>query len=148
MTRFLQKKTYTTPQQFKANLLKYVVDSRAKKAIPILITPVARRSFDANGKVVDTHLEYAQLVRDVAQENQVDLIDLSLKSMQLLQKLGPDKSEMLFNHLEAGENPNYPSGKEDNTHFNELGARKMAELVLEGVRNLKLPIVAHIVKPK
>ncbi|HEY8657901.1 MAG TPA: SGNH/GDSL hydrolase family protein, partial [Hanamia sp.] len=49
------KKTYTTEEQFANNLKRYVNESRSKKAIPILITPVARRKFDSTGKVVGTH---------------------------------------------------------------------------------------------
>ena len=141
------KKTYTTPKEFKANLLKYIKETKAKKAIPILLTPVARRKFDADGKVVDTHQEYAQLVREVAAKNKVLLIDLSAKSMELLQSLGVEKSKYLFNHLEAGQNPNYPDGKIDDTHFNELGARLMAQLVLTEIKNLNLGLVNYIVKP-
>ena len=141
------KKTYTTPKEFKANLLKYIKETKAKKAIPILLTPVARRKFDASGKVVDTHQEYAQLVREVAAKNKVLLIDLSAKSMELLQSLGVEKSKFLYNHLEAGQNPNYPDGKIDDTHFNELGARLMAQLVLTEIKNLNLGLVNYIVKP-
>ena len=45
-----------------------------------------------------------------------------------------------------GEHPNYPEGKEDNTHFNELGARKMAQLVLADIRALKLDLAVRIVQ--
>ena len=141
------KKTYTTPKEFKANLLKYIKETKAKKAIPILLTPVARRKFDIDGKVVDTHQEYAQLVREVASKNKVQLIDLSAKSLELLQSLGVEKSKYLFNHLEAGQNPNYPDGKIDDTHFNELGARLMAQLVLTEIKNLNLTLANYIVKP-
>lgn len=141
------KKTYTTPKEFKANLLKYIKETKAKKAIPILLTPVARRKFDADGKVVDTHQEYAQLVREVAAKNKVLFIDLSAKSMELLQSLGVEKSKYLFNHLEAGQNPNYPDGKIDDTHFNELGARLMAQLVLTEIKTLNLGLANYIVKP-
>src|SRR5215211_5702800 len=34
------KKAYTTEEQFKTNLARYVAETRAKKAIPVLITPV------------------------------------------------------------------------------------------------------------
>ena len=54
---------------------------------------------------------------------------------------------MLFNWLEPGENPNYQTGHQDNTHFNELGARKVAELVLEEIKNLHLELAERIVKP-
>lgn len=141
------KATYTNEIEFRANLLKYVTDSRSKKAIPVLITPVARRSFDADGKVLPTHEVYSSLVRSVARENGISLIDLDKASQELLQKWGPEKSKLLYNHLAKGEHPNYPEGKEDNTHFNELGARVMAELVLAQIRNLNLELVNHIVKP-
>jgi lysophospholipase L1-like esterase len=67
--------------------------------------------------------------------------------MELLQNLGVDKSKYLFNHLEAGQNPNYPDGKTDDTHFNELGARLMAQLVLAEIKTLNLGLANYIVKP-
>jgi hypothetical protein len=63
----------------------------------------------------------------------------------LLQEFGVENSKFLFLHLEPGEHPNHPAGKTDNTHFSELGARKMAQLVLREMRNLKLPIAGKAV---
>jgi lysophospholipase L1-like esterase len=130
------KKSYTTEEEFKNNLVKYITETRSKKAQPVLLTPVARRKFDSTGKVVSTHEVYSQIVRNVAKENKVPLIDLDAKSQALLQQWGVEKSKLLFNQLAPGEHPNYPKGMEDNTHFNELGARVMAQLVLQGVREL------------
>ena len=65
--------------------------------------------------------------------------------VRALAEMGEDKSALLYNHLKPGQNPNYPKGKEDNTHFNELGARKMAELVLQGIRELQLPLANYTV---
>jgi lysophospholipase L1-like esterase len=138
------KKSYTTEEVFQANLAKFVIEARDKKAFPVLMTPVARRKFDTAGHVEETHAIYTQLVKDVATKYQVPLIDLNQKSQQLLQQLGPESSKYLYNHLLPGENPNYPQGKEDNTHFNELGARKMAEIVLQEIKNLHLDLANHI----
>lgn len=137
---------YTTPEEFSANLERFVKDTRSKKAIPVLITPVARRKFDSSGNIVNTHEVYAGRVKNVASKLQVPLIDLNEKSMALLQQLGPQNSTFLFNHLAPGEHPNYPNGKADDTHFDELGARKMAEIVLQEIRNLQLPLADRIVK--
>jgi len=137
---------YTTPDEFSANLERFVKDTRSKKAVPVLITPVARRKFDSSGNIVNTHEVYAQLVKNVAAKLQVPLIDLNEKSMALLQQLGPENSTFLYNHLTPGEHPNYPDGKEDDTHFNELGARKMAEIVLKEIKTLRLPLADRIVK--
>lgn len=139
----ITKKTYTTEVEFKTNLIKYVNDTRARKAIPVLLTPVARRSFDATGMVKGTHDVYSQIVREVAKENNVPLIDLDAKSQALLQQFGAENSKWLYNQLEPGEHPNYPEGVKDNTHFNELGARKMAQLVLAGIKDLKLELAIH-----
>lgn len=140
------KASYTTESEFQENLKRYIKETRDKKAIPILLTPVARRSFDEDGKFTDTHLVYAALVRKVAQEEKTPLIDLDKSSTALLQQFGLVGSKYLFNHLAPGEHPNYPDGKEDNTHFNEYGARKMAELVLEGIRTQHLELENRIIK--
>lgn len=140
------KKSYTTEAEFTANLVKYITDTRNKKANPILITPVARRKFDSTGHIEGTHDVYAALVRDVAAKYNVPLIDLDKKSQALLQELGPDKSKLLFNYLQPGEHPNYPQGKTDDTHFSELGARRMAELVLSEIVAQHIELAERIVK--
>lgn len=142
------KGSYTTPEDFVTNLEKFVNESRSKKAIPVLITPVARRKFDSTGKIEETHAQYTLLVKDVAKKLDVPLIDLDKESQEMLQKLGPDDSKFLYNYLQPGENPHYPEGHKDDTHFNELGARKMAEIVLHDIRKLNLELANRIVKNK
>jgi lysophospholipase L1-like esterase len=141
------KKTYTTEQEFRDNLLRYVGDSRNKKAIPVLITPVARRKFDPQGKVTGTHDVYSQIVRELAAKENVALIDLDRKSQALYQQFGPEHSELLFLQLQPGEHPNYPEGKDDNTHFSELGARLVAQLVLKEIKELKLELTERVIAP-
>jgi len=137
---------YATPEEYKKNLARFIDESRAKKAIPVLLTPVSRRRFK-DGIAQETHAEYSPLVRQTAKEKSVVFIDLDLKSTELLQKYGEEKSKLLFLQLEPGEHPNYPEGKNDNTHFNELGARVITQLVLTEVKNLKLELADRIIKP-
>jgi lysophospholipase L1-like esterase len=139
------KSTYTTEAEFAANLANYIQDTRSKKGIPVLITPVARRKFDTTGKVQGTHEVYSAIVRKVAKENNTVLIDLDQLSQQLLQQWGEEKSRYLFNHLRPGEHPNYPAGKDDNTHFNELGARIVAELVLKSIKDLQPELADRVI---
>ncbi|GAA4300177.1 rhamnogalacturonan acetylesterase [Nibribacter koreensis] len=141
------KKSYTTEADYKANLVRFISDTRKKKGNPVLITPAARRKFDASGKVEETHAVYSALVRTVAQQQKVPLIDLDKKSQALLQQYGPEFSKKLFVHLQPEEHPNYPQGKQDDTHFNELGAREMAQLVLAEIKYLKLELAQRIVQP-
>ncbi len=140
------KANATTEPEFRANLVKFVKNSRSKGATPVLLTPVARRKFDSTGKIVGTHDVYAQIARDVAKENKVPLIDLDKKAQQLYQQMGVENSKVLFMHLQSGEHPNYPAGKIDDTHFNELGARKIAQIVLADIRTLLPELAERIVR--
>lgn len=143
------KKQSTTRKEFQNNLEAFVADVKAKEAIPVLITPAARRSFNAGGTLEDTHKVYSELVRKVAKKTNVNIVELDYKSQALIKNLGPERSAWLFNHLEPGQNPNYPEGKADNTHFSEFGARKMAEIVYAELKSQDPGgINGHFFKPK
>jgi len=111
---------------YKDNLRRYIDESRAIGATPILVTPMVRRSFDAAGKITDSQpppgrnlSSYANAMKEVANEQKVSVIDLYASSKELAEKLGPVSSAAMANK------------KGDNTHFNEKGARAMADLVME-----------------
>jgi len=141
------KKTATTPDEFKTNLIQYINDTRDKKAIPVLLTAVARRKFDSTGKLESTHEQYSGITRTVAKETNVLFIDMDKKSQALLQQMGAEGSAYLFNQLKPGEHPNYPEGVTDNTHFSEFGARKMAQIVLAAIRQLIPGLAERIIRP-
>ena len=141
------KKTYTTEAEFKNNLRQYVSEARSRNATPVLLTPMARRKFDANGKIEGTHDVYSQIVRDVAKEERVVLFDMDKITQQLYQQFGVENSKLLFMQLKPNEHPNYPEGRDDNTHFNELGARLIAQRVLTEIRSLVPDLGDRIVKP-
>lgn len=141
------KSNATTEPEFRNNLTVFISEARDKKINPILLTPVARRKFDSTGRIVGTHDVYAQIVREVAAKENVPMIDMDKKGQQLYQQMGVENSKLLFLQLNPGEHPNYPDGKEDNTHFSELGARLVAQLVLQEIKN-KIPELAeHIYSP-
>ncbi len=139
---------YTTPQQFMDNLKRFVAETREKNAIPVLLSPATRRTFDAQGNVVETHPEYSPLVKRVAEETQTPFIDVDKKSRALVQQFGEAYSRYLFMQLEPREHPTYPAGKNDNTHFNELGARLVAQIVLSEMVTLRLGLSEHIVNAR
>lgn len=136
---------YTTPEQYKSNLHKFVLETKRKKANPILLSPVTRRRFDEQGNIRETHAEYSPLVKEVAQETGTPFIDMDHKSRDLLQKFGVENSRNLFLQLAPGEHPNYPEGKNDNTHFNELGARLMAQILLREILAQRLELSERVI---
>jgi lysophospholipase L1-like esterase len=128
------KANATTEPEFRNNLTVFISEARGKKINPVLLTPVARRKFDSTGRIVGTHDVYSQIVRDVAAKENVRLIDMDKKGQQLYQQMGVEHSKLLFLQLKPGEHPNHPEGKEDNTHFSELGARLIAQIVLKEIK--------------
>lgn len=135
---------YTPPEDYRKNLIRFIEETRAKKANIVLLTPVMRRRFDKDGKFYDTHGEYPEIVRAVAKEYKVPLIDIHRKSEKLLVGLGEENSKKLFLILKEGESPNYPKGLDDNTHFNPQGAEEMARLVVEGIRETKIGLRKYL----
>ncbi|MBK9382664.1 MAG: rhamnogalacturonan acetylesterase [Chitinophagaceae bacterium] len=142
-----KKERYSTPDTFKMNLSRFIKETRDKKATPVLFTPVSRRKFDKEGLAVETHKAYSALTREVALEQNVLFIDLDEKSRSLYQQFGPEHSKLLFLQLQPGEHPNYPDGRNDNTHFNELGARLIAQLVLKELKGLNTELNNRIIIP-
>lgn len=137
---------YTTPEEYKVNLARFVNDARSKKAKPILVTPVSRRRFK-DTLAIETHEVYSKLVNEVAASLKVPLLDLDSRSRELYQKFGPEHSKLLFLQLAPGEHPNYPEGRNDNTHFNELGARLIAQIVLDWIEQNEPDLATRIVQP-
>ena len=117
---------YTSPKEYRNNLVMFVNTVREKNATPVLFTSVMRRQFDSQGVFYDTHGEYPDIVRAVATEYDVPLVDMHWKTRDLIAGYGEEKSRKLFLHLQPGEHPNYPEGKTDNTHFSPLGAELAA----------------------
>src|SRR5678809_412413 len=141
------KSNATTEVEFRNNLTVFISEARNQKLNSVLLTPVARRKFDSTGHIEGTHDVYSQIVREVAAKENVPLIDMDKKGQQLYQQMGVEHSKFLFVQLKPGEHPNYPDGKEDNTHFNELGARLIAQLVLAEIKKQVPGLASYIIAP-
>lgn len=138
-------KRYAEPHTtYKNNLIKFVTDCRAKGATPILLTSIVRRKFDGSGKLIDTHGEYPSVVREVSKELDVFMIDINISSYKLVSEIGDEPSKALYLYVEPGKYRALPDGKKDDTHFSELGATKMAELVVDGIRDHKIDLVNYL----
>jgi lysophospholipase L1-like esterase len=124
---------------YKTYLKQYIDETRAKGAIPVLVTPMHRRNFDAEGNLLSYVLDdggwamdlapYAAAAMEVAVANDVPCIDLFASSGIYMQMLGNEACKTLMV-------PNDP------THWNELGAYAMASLVSQGLSEV-LPTPAN-----
>jgi hypothetical protein len=73
-------------------------------------------------------------MKEVATAQKVQLIDLTTKSRNLVEALGPSASSKIYLTAAA-------DGVTDNTHFSEYGATQLAGLVLQGINELKLTTI-------
>lgn len=124
---------------FRDNLRRYLRETRAKGASPILATPVARRKFN-NGKLTPTHGAYPDAIRAVATEEKVPLLELEKATEKWLSAEGDEPTKKYFMWIEAGKYEKIPDGRKDDTHFVEAGATKVAELAAREIKVQKLPL--------
>lgn len=123
---------------FPEHLRRYVEETRAAGARPVLLTPINRNRWASPRSMEDTHGDYPDATRALAKEMGAPLIDLHKLTRKRFARLGPDATAKLFLNLAPGEHPNYPDGKEDNTHLQESGAREVCALAAKGIKRLPL----------
>lgn len=126
--------------EFQDNLRRFIADVRAKQANPILATPCARRSFDEAGKLLDTHGDYPDAVRAVAETSRVPLLEMNRLTMALEEGHGPDGSKRLHLWISAGVYQRQLAGYKDDTHYSAYGAERVAALAVQEILRLRLPL--------
>jgi len=137
---------YTTPEQYKANLTRFITETRQMGATPILLTPITRRDFDEDGKIRETHA-YTPLCIEVAKETDVEFFDMDALTRTWFEAMGDRDSAVRFLHIPPDTHPNYPNGVRDNTHLNHLGAREVAQLFLAELKKRGYPLASRLRVP-
>lgn len=135
---------YTSIDQYEANLHRFLDVARTAGAKAVIITPVARRDFK-DGVEQPSFPTYADAARRVAKATHTPLIDLGKSSQAWVQATGAEAAKAYYLHYEgAAGAPGYPNGVSDDTHFSELGARHVADLVAVGLKATHLPIARYV----
>lgn len=126
------------PQAYREGLTAWAKAVQAKGGAAVIVTPMNRHTFK-DGVVTDSLAPYPQMGREAAAASGAVLIDLNASSKVLYETLGETPSLELFKHNADG------TGR-DATHHGPYGAYEIAKLVLQGMRDAKLPIASHIRK--
>lgn len=124
-------------------LKQFVDEARQRGATPIFVTPTQRRSF-ADGHIQETHGDYPDAMRQVARRENVPVIELHEMTRTFYETLGEEASKRAFVHYPANTFPGQTTALADNTHFNPYGAYEIAKMVVEGMKQLQLPIIRHL----
>jgi len=121
---------------YRSNLVRYITEAREKGAKPIIASPISRRSYNEKGVLEDTHGRYSEVVREVAKEMKVPLLDLHKRTVEVIDQFGIEKSKELFLHYKPGDYDKFPEGKSDDTHLSPTGAFKVADLAVEDLKKV------------
>ena len=116
---------------YKANLKRFIADTRKHGATPILVTSMHRLTFDADGKIVNSLGDYPEAVRQTGKEEEVAVIDLHAMSKPFYEAMGPIESHKAF----AGN---------DTTHHSNYGSYELAKCVVEGIQVARLPLAKFL----
>ncbi len=132
---------------YQENLRLFVNTVREMGGKPVLLTPVSRRWFKEGVLDENCHTDYPAAMKQVAEELSVPLLDITAGTQEWLKSLGDEASRQYFMWVKSGTITAIPDGKEDNTHTKANGARKVAEIVCNAIKeNSELQdIAAHLV---
>ena len=104
--------------EFPANMQRYVEEARALGGVPVLVTPLTRRTFK-DGYVHNDLAPWAATVRQIARGTQTPLVDLNALSLAAVQDMGPQEADKL---ARTGSNFDY-------THLGPLGAERFSGIM-------------------
>lgn len=140
---------YTDPfGEYQENLGKFVAAAQNKRAYPLLITPLYRRTIREDGSLnPDEHKEYRAAMLETARALGIPCLDLCAASRRLLERTPHEVSRKWFMNLEPGEYPNCPEGKTDNTHLQWNGALVFGGLLAAGLKKLGGRYAALLIEP-
>lgn len=134
---------YASVPDYKMYLKRFIDVARQHGAQAVLITPVTQRKF-VGDKVVASFPDYSGAVRDVARETHTPLIDLEQLSGRWVERAGLEGSKAYYLFYPYGALPGFGAPVSDETHFSELGARGIANIVAGALAGLRLPVSRHV----
>lgn len=101
---------------------KYVNDAKAAGAVPIVCSPIPRNDWKG-GKVVRGNDGYALWAMQISMQTGAYFIDLNNLIGHAFEKIGEEKAASFF--------------PQEHTHTNKEGAIFNADIVIDGIKNLK-----------
>ncbi len=131
---------------YKSTLKEWIAEARKRNMIPVLVTSMHRRSFDAEAHIINTLSDFPEAMRQTANEENVVLIDLNAMSKTLYEAWGPVNSLKAFVHYPANTFPGQTTELKDDTHFNTYGAYEIARCIVKGLQATKLDLGKYLKK--
>lgn len=125
---------HTDPETtYAANIERYIRDARAIGAVPVILSPLARRTFH-DGRPSNSDLEfYASAAREAAERNGVTFIDLLALSDALLGKMTQEQADEFDATGHADQRAENAKSVIDRTHLNDSGKKVFGRIVADNL---------------
>jgi lysophospholipase L1-like esterase len=133
----------TTMAEYEANLRRFVSEARAAGIKPVLVTPLTRRYFGADGKIHSDLTAHAETMKKVAAEMKVPVIDLQRDSIAYLDRVG----EKAGDELAITKKDNDGKAIFDKTHLNWRGSYVFGRIVAVDMGKA-VPVLRRYVRPQ
>ncbi len=134
-------------KEYPANLARYVDEARSAGAIPVLVTPLTRRTF--KGGVLENDLKpWAEATRKVAAASKTPLLDLNADSYAAVAAMGSAEADT-FAMAPPPKLSDPPKDKPlfDYTHLGEKGAVFFSRIVAQELR-VAVPALKPLMAPE
>lgn len=113
---------YLTPEDYQEKLMEMIAPAREKGVKCALVSPIAMREFDEEGRCKISFPQYRQAMQELAVREKVYFLDLGRATAELCSRLGAEECKKLFLWVD---------GREDNAHLQRRGALEFAKLFSE-----------------
>lgn len=136
---------------YAANIRRYIHDTRAIGAIPVVVTSLSRRNY-RDGKLVQDLNTYAAAAKRVGMEENVTVIDLNAMSTKLLEGMTQEQADQFDATGHADRHAENQKSPIDRTHLNEKGqmlfGRMVADTLIRTQVELGPDVIGESAKPK
>jgi pectinesterase len=139
----------TDPQTtYRQYMTQYVDEARAVGIKPVLVTSLSRRQWGPDGKIHSTLQPNVDVVKQIAAEKNVPLIDLHARSIELYEKVGKEGVNKLSPKKtpkqDKAEQATTPADALDGTHLNAKGSDVVGPIVAEELKKVVPDLAAYI----
>lgn len=133
---------------FVEQIKRYVKETQAAGAVPVIVTPLSRRTFGADRRVKEDLKAYAAAARRVAAEMHVPCVDLNAISTAFLNQMTQEQADGFdaTGHEDAKAEGSTAS-KGDRTHLNEQGKAVFGRLVADALVKVRPELGVDVVAP-
>lgn len=129
---------------YAANLRRYISDARAIGAIPVILSPLARRNYK-DGKPDNADLRrYADAAQRVTEQENVTFIDLLSLSNALLDTMTQAQADQFDATGHADERAENGKSRIDRTHLDPLGKKVFGRMVADHLARVRPELAADI----